>query len=138
MKRYFTLREAQKLILEIKNDIIRLMELNASLDLINSINVEYTEEYTGDFDELNFTKINKEFHKLSFEFFSKIEKIEQKGCIIKDITEGLIDFYSIFNGKEIFLCWKYGEDKIEYWHDIEEGLYGRKHVKELLPQKNKY
>ena len=138
LKRYFTLEEAQRVLNEIKDDVKKILEAKASLDLINSINVEYTEDYSGEFNELNLTKFNKEFHKLSYEFFSKIEEIEEKGCIIKDIDEGLIDFYSIINGKEIFLCWKYGEDKLEYWHDIEDGFLGRQHVDNLLAKKNKY
>jgi len=137
-KTYFTIQQAQIAIKTIKNDFKKILELKSSLDVIDSIDIEYTEEYTGNYDELNFTKLNKEFHKLSFEFFSKIEEIEKKGCVIKDIEEGLIDFYSIFNGKEIFLCWKYGEDKIEYWHDLECGFSGRQHVEELLTKKNKF
>ena len=136
-KKYFTIQQAQKAVDEIKIEIKKILELKTSLDILNSIDVEYTEEYEGNYDELNFTKLNKEFHKLSFDFFSRMEEIEKKGCVIKDIDEGLIDFYSLFNGKEIFLCWKYGEEKIEHWHDLECGYSGRQHVTDLL-KKNKF
>lgn len=134
-KKYFTLQEAQKILDEIKYEIKRIIELKASLDLINSVDIEYTDEYAGNYDEIDFTKMNKEFHKLAHEFYSKIEVIENKGCVLKDLDEGLIDFYSIYNGREILLCWKYGEHNIEYWHDLDSGFTGRQHVKNLLANK---
>lgn len=137
MKRYFTLEQAQDSLKSIKNIIKDLIDIKNSLDLFNSINVEYTEDYNGNFDELNFTKINKDFHKVSFDFFAKIEEIEKTGCLLKDINEGLVDFYSLFEGREILLCWKYGEEKIEYWHEIDNGFMGRKPINILIEkQKN--
>lgn len=127
-RKYFTLEQAQISVNKIKYTIKDLMDLKNSLEMFNSINIEYTEDYKGNFDELNFTKINKKFHKISFDFFSKLEELENIGCVIKDLNEGLIDFYSLFEGKEIFLCWKYGEENIEYWHDIEDGFSGRKPI----------
>lgn len=135
MIKYFTLEEAQNILKYVKKSIKRILELKTSLDVVNSINIEYTDEYTGDFNELNFTKINKEFHRLSYEFFTSIEDLENHGCVIKDLNEGLVDFYSVHKGKEILLCWKYGEDKIEYWHDIECGFEGRQPIENLVKAK---
>jgi hypothetical protein len=132
MKKYFTLEQAEDSLKNIKTIIKDLKEIKCSLDLFNSINVEYTDDYNGNFDELNFTKINKDFHKISFDFFSKIEEIEKTGCLIKDINDGLIDFFCLFEGREIMLCWKYGEDKIEYWHEIDDGFTGRKPINILI------
>lgn len=44
---------------------------------------------------------------------------------VKDIDRGLIDFPSLRNGQEVFLCWEQDEDDIEHWHDIETGYEGR-------------
>lgn len=132
LKKYFTIEEARKILEDVKKHMKRILELKSALDIINSVNIEYSEDYTGDFDEINFTKVNKEFHKLSYEFFSRIEDLELKGCIIKDINEGLVDFSSIINGKEILLCWKYGEEQLEYWHDLDDGFSGRQPINRLL------
>ena len=132
IKKYFTLEQAQEILKEIKETMQKLLEGKENIDLLNSIKIDYTDDYQGEFNELNFTKINKEFHKLSYEFFLRIEDLENKGCILKDLNEGLVDFYSIFEGKEIFLCWKYGEERIEYWHDLEGGFEGRQHISQLF------
>ncbi len=57
-----------------------------------------------------------------------IAKIQETGCLVKDIDEGLIDFPSIIEGQEAFLCWKQGEARIEYWHGLEDGFAGRKRL----------
>ncbi len=42
------------------------------------------------------------------------------------------DFYGRLEGRDVFWCWKVGEDKIEYWHDMEAGFAGRQLVPELV------
>jgi hypothetical protein len=31
----------------------------------------------------------------------------------------------------VYLCWRLGEDGISYWHGVDEGFAGRRHVSEL-------
>jgi len=59
-----------------------------------------------------------------------IEAIHAFGCEVKDLDVGLIDFRSIYQDREVYLCWKLGEPRIEYWHGIEEGFRGRKRIDE--------
>lgn len=60
-----------------------------------------------------------------------IEQIAAEGIQIKDIQRGLIDFPHFLNGDidhEVFLCWRLGEDTIEYWHEIDAGYAGRQRL----------
>ncbi len=41
-----------------------------------------------------------------------------------------MDFPSLREGEEVYLCWKLGEERIGYWHGIEEGFAGRKPLDE--------
>ena len=51
---------------------------------------------------------------------------------MKDIDTGLVDFPTIRrNGEEVYLCYQLGEEKIEYWHRIEDGFPGRQKVETL-------
>ena len=50
------------------------------------------------------------------------------GCVVKDLDIGLIDFPTEFRGEEVYLCWKLGEPRIEFWHGVEEGFRGRKAI----------
>jgi hypothetical protein len=57
---------------------------------------------------------------------ASLEKILATGCIIKDLDVGLLDFPSILDDEEVYLCWKLGEDRIRYYHRQDEGYSGRK------------
>lgn len=57
-----------------------------------------------------------------------IEEIEQTGCVVKDIDQGLVDFPSMVNNEQVYLCWKLGEEGVRYWHRIDEGFAGRKRL----------
>ena len=58
-------------------------------------------------------------------FQSVIAQVEEFGCVVKDLSLGLVDFYGMRNGELICLCWKVGEDRIRYWHTLEAGYAGR-------------
>jgi hypothetical protein len=57
-----------------------------------------------------------------------VEQIQEYGCVIKDLDVGLIDFPTLFRGKEVYLCWKMGESGISHWHGTDEGFAGRKPI----------
>jgi hypothetical protein len=60
------------------------------------------------------------------ELQEEVNRIQATGCVVKDLDEGLIDFPCLMKGEEVYLCWKLGEERILYWHGIEEGFAGRK------------
>jgi hypothetical protein len=55
-----------------------------------------------------------------------VNRIQETGVLVKDLDIGLVDFPSLLEGEEIYLCWKLGEDHIAFWHGIDEGFTGRK------------
>ena len=56
---------------------------------------------------------------------SLVNSIQEIGCIVKSIDEGLVDFPHVREGREVYLCWKYGEPDIAYWHEVDAGFAGR-------------
>ncbi|TFH33248.1 MAG: DUF2203 family protein [Anaerolineales bacterium] len=52
--------------------------------------------------------------------------IQQYDVFVKDVNTGLVDFPSIREDEVVFLCWRFGEDEIKYWHELESGFEGRK------------
>ena len=57
-----------------------------------------------------------------------VEAIQETGCQLKDLDTGLVDFPTLYRGKEVYLCWKLGEPDIGYWHAIEDGFRGRRAI----------
>jgi hypothetical protein len=65
--------------------------------------------------------LEKEFARLD----AIVRQIQATGAILKDLNIGLLDFLSLRGGREIYLCWRYGEAEIYYWHDLDAGYGGR-------------
>ena len=65
------------------------------------------------------------------------ERVEEMGVLIKDLDIGLIDFLTRYHGQEVCLCWKLGEDRIRFWHGMEEGFRGRKPIDEEFLQNHR-
>jgi len=59
-----------------------------------------------------------------------INRIQDSGVLVKDLDMGLIDFPSLLDGEEIYLCWKLGEEHVAFWHRPDEGFAGRKPLDE--------
>jgi hypothetical protein len=55
-----------------------------------------------------------------------IEEIQGLGGVIKDLGLGLVDFLYLRDGREVNLCWRYGEQRITHWHGLNEGYAARK------------
>lgn len=61
-----------------------------------------------------------------FEIIESIAKeINGMGVSLKGIDKGLVDFLHRRDGRDVYLCWMYGEDHVTYWHDLETGFKGR-------------
>ena len=59
---------------------------------------------------------------------SLLENFEQYGVEVKDLDTGLVDFPTLFRGEEVYLCWKFDEASIQFWHGTQEGFAGRKAI----------
>lgn len=64
--------------------------------------------------------------RLTAEIQRGLGEIAELGGAPKDLGLGLVDFLHLRNGREVNLCWKYGEREIRHWHGLDEGYAGRK------------
>ena len=55
----------------------------------------------------------------------KADAISERGILVKRIEPGLVDFPSLREGREVYLCWREGEDRIDFWHEVDAGFAGR-------------
>jgi hypothetical protein len=55
-----------------------------------------------------------------------IEELSLVGCVFKGFEEGLVDFRSRMEDRDVFLCWKLGEPEIQHWHEVDAGFAGRR------------
>ena len=62
------------------------------------------------------------------DLMSRIQELEDLGVKLRDIDTGLLDFPAKRFGDLVYLCWKYGESSIEFWHTQNEGFASRKQI----------
>jgi hypothetical protein len=129
-ERYFNREEAEELLPEIRKSLEKAREQKRTLDSLDqelaqaAARIMMLGGSIPPYQELVRKKGERE------QFVSKLEDavnhIQETGCVVKDLDAGLIDFPTIRDGREVYLCWKLGEKRIEYWHGLEEGFAGRK------------
>jgi hypothetical protein len=124
MPQYFTLQQAN----EALNIIRPLME---EVQRIRQIILQKQpeawtaiEKSVGNGGNRSLSKLIQDFEKLD----ALVHRIQDTGVLIKDINMGLLDFPALRNGSEVYLCWKYGEGDIAYWHEIDAGYAGRQPI----------
>ncbi len=57
-----------------------------------------------------------------------VEEIDAIGVQVKDLDTGLLDFPCLLEGETVLLCWKRGEERIGFWHRVEDGFRGRQPI----------
>jgi len=68
----------------------------------------------------------RRFALLRDQVIDSVRQIEERGGIVKDLEDGLVDFPHMLDGAEVYLCWRYGEESITHYHEVESGYSGRK------------
>jgi hypothetical protein len=63
-------------------------------------------------------------------FIASTQEILGLGVEIKDFDQGLLDFPSERDGRVVYLCWRRGEEIIEWWHDLDAGFAGRQRIED--------
>jgi len=71
-----------------------------------------------------------EHDKAASRLLEIVKRIQDTGCVVKDLDQGLVDFPSLLEGEEVFLCWKLDEEHVAFWHGMDEGFAGRKPLDE--------
>ena len=81
---------------------------------------------TNSFEE--YITLKQKLNSMITKFYESVEILESTGVVVKSIEQGLLDFPAKRFDDEIWLCWKYGETEIKFWHEKDSGFMGRKPI----------
>ena len=124
MPHYFTLEEANTALEIIRPLMDEVQKIRQKILTTQPETWSAIERSAGNGGNPALSKLVKSFDRLD----DLLHKILATGVQIKDINTGLMDFSALRQGREVYLCWKYGEEKIEFWHEIEAGFVGRQPI----------
>ena len=127
----FTVEEAEALLPRLRPLLERIQHIQQDLLRISQPMEEVTRKLAAGngypiqslTEELE--RLTKQQSQIEEQFQDAPDAIEQLGASLKDPNRGLIDFYGVRDGELIFLCWKLGEDRVRFWHALEDGYAGR-------------
>lgn len=76
----------------------------------------------------SYVNLKQKLNSAITKFYESVEILENTGVVVKSIEQGLLDFPSKRFDEEVWLCWKYGETEIKFWHEKDSGFMGRKPI----------
>ncbi len=120
-KRFFTVEEARQLLPSLKELMGQVMVTSHRLEEYREVVQQLADSASSDTGGPEGTA----YLEIVISLQSCLAQLQKTGCVLRSLQDGLIDFPHLKQGREIYLCWKYGEEDIQFWHEVDEGFAGR-------------
>jgi hypothetical protein len=130
--KYFTISEANRtlpLVRRIVGDITGLYP--RWHDLVHRYELVAAQARPEWGESVEQVELMRQIEDVAHEINVFLRELEEVGCLFKGFEDGLVDFYGRLDGRDIFWCWKQGEEKVGHWHEIEAGFAGRQVLPEM-------
>jgi hypothetical protein len=77
-------------------------------------------------------ELQRDTQRLAQEIQGFVSELRGLGVEPKGFDIGLVDFPSEVGGRTVYLCWKLGEESVQYWHEADAGYSGRQPLESIL------
>ena len=121
--KHYTLEEARALLPQIRKWLVEIHQLRRRLKPLD----QRIEQLLAGGADIGGDSVQKQAKLLS-ELQRVVREFYSREIQIKDIDRGLIDFPSILDDREVFLCWELEDEDIEFWHELDSGFAGRERL----------
>ena len=129
-ERYFTVADVEALIPDLSRIMKPVMsahaEVSAMQERMQAEQQRIAMAGGGVLDRRAWRADKDKIERLTGEIRRGLAEIVELGGAPKDLGLGLVDFPHLRDGREVNLCWRYGEREIRHWHGLDEGYAGRK------------
>lgn len=123
MERYFTLQEANALIPWVHEKLTAGSQ--AKHFMLAYMKKQRKKGMFKNFPYPDNAPVPPDYYKALKILYNNLNDVSNAGIIIRDMDTGLIDFPCLVDGRTVLLCWRFGEEKIHYWHEEDTGFAGR-------------
>ena len=62
---------------------------------------------------------------------AEVAWLDERSVQLRDIPSGLLDVAALVSGRQVWLCWRLGEERFDHWHELTTGFAGRRPIAEL-------
>jgi hypothetical protein len=127
--RTFTPAEANSALSEVRPLAERMVAARARLQELQGEQREVVQLIAGNGSGYAVSEARtEEFAAQAAELERCLDALTELGVQVKDADAGLLDFPAVRDGEDVLLCWRVGEDAVDWWHDLEEGYAGRRPI----------
>ena len=129
--RYFTLEEANGLLLWLEQRFVAMMPQREELaqrqeQLLELLRLRRSNGHSS--SEQDIMETQRAVDRLTQQLQEQLKEITDRGILVRDLGRGLVDFPSFRDGREIYLCWLRGEVEIAFWHPTNTGFADRRPI----------
>ena len=96
-------------------DALEELRRRESIDAFDQLDAESGGSYPG-----------RSIARAVLEILWAASELQAMDIVLRDADRGLVDFPSIRNGEEVYLCWLADEPRVDWWHEPDAGFAGRK------------
>ena len=125
----FTVEEANRFVPELRPRIERLVEAKREFDRVQAeidvLALAAAGASSANPDAQELRRLHEQRNRLGDQISHGVSAIHRRGCLVKDLDRGLIDFYALAGDRLVFLCWKLGEREVAHWHSLDGGFEQR-------------
>lgn len=135
--RLFTVDQANTLLGTLDEVVARAQGLTAEMrtvrDQLVDLRIIWAEKVLDPAcpDYAEYEAYRAKFTRLERELQAATAEVAGHGCELKDLEQGLVDFYTHRGEEVVYLCWKRGEPRIRWWHPVEGGFGARRPIDTL-------
>ncbi len=124
MTKHFTPEEANHALPQVRSLVAQIMQAREAIISAQPELWPVLEKSIGNGGSKKAGALLAEFHRVE----RGVKGLQEIGCVLKDMSIGLVDFPALRDGHEVLLCWKYDEPEVMFWHDLQSGYQGRKRL----------
>ena len=122
-EKFYTVEEANALVPKLKTLLQRIRDTQQALAEDKTVAVvrEKASQNGGGLPGRHLSELSRTLER-------DLHQLQEWGIVLRDPSIGLIDFFHQRQGETVFLCWKLGESKVEWWHPVDTGIAGRERL----------
>lgn len=122
-EKFYTVEEANALVPKLNTLLQRIRDTQQALAEDKTVAVvrEKASQNGGGLPGRHLSELSRTLER-------DLHQLQEWGIVLRDPSIGLIDFFHQRQGETVFLCWKLGESKVEWWHPVDTGIAGRERL----------
>lgn len=129
LRRTFSVEEANAALPEVRRLTERIVERSRRLPelhenlRIRTYRARRAVASAADHEAVTFAAAD--LRRAELDLAEALRDLSRSGVEMKDAMEGVVDFPSVREGRQVELCWRVGEPEVAHWHPVGGGFRSR-------------